>query len=266
MLRQDASDYVYYVFPSWAEMPYAWHDLPQLISDPFSSPHINDNTKRSLSKLFETPEATHATCRMIDGPCGGGIIEVPLIRQKSWWPNLILIQWADVVFDESQRYLANHATSLPFRVFFLEHHDGGAAEIGISPPKRTFPCGTSAENIESDVSQIFWCVGYQRGARKTNLITNELPLWANYFGFTVDLVDHLPANVREEVRPWFVSDEYEYRWFTVRSADERAGYNYAVVRYFALHLRFAVGPRMKWFHLIANIENSPNVRQTWLRK
>lgn len=250
----------YFVYPSWAQFSYRWDDLPQLLGNPLASPYTDPAsarysraTKVQYWKDFGWPTENIEKARFFNGPCGGGIICGPRGR---WIPTRILGKEANLV--TSPLTVRSGATS--FHVCYLEPYDDRLRDY-FAGKKRTklYLCKSTPEHIESDPNGIYWAVGIKKG-RRTIDATSQLPEWAQAFDVEVRQLPEVPRILRDEMSPWFAPLDADFVWFKVTGEGNGAGYHYAIVEYLAMHLRWVVGPRMEYMHLLSRIEGKPRVR------
>jgi hypothetical protein len=253
----------YTVYPSWAELSYRWEDLPRLFADPLASRYFQGREKDINYFLSLGFPSEIKPCKLIDGPCGGGIVSEERVPRGKWLPGFILTKEANNCSPNAMRLAMD---TLPFCVSYLEPFDDRLRDY-LRGKKRTklYLCSPTPEHIEADPKGIYWVVGVKKGRRKLEAL-EHLPEWAKAFGLEVTSLPTMPEILREEISSWFTTPDVEFRWFTVHGGGNGAGYHYAVVLYFSLHLRFVIGPRMKYMHLLASIEGKPRVRVNWPNK
>jgi hypothetical protein len=263
VLRRERDRY-YFVYPSWAELSYSWEDLPRYLSDPLNCPLIRDDPNRQRRDWRELGFPIPAKpFDLISGPAGGGIVRAHIRRRERWLPGIILGTEANIC--PAQGTITVPDESAP-AVCYLEPMDTGAWQFGAGERKKLYLCSASPEHAYSASDDVYWVLGYRK-AKKEPKGVSELPQLASHFGLTAAEVPSLSASLRDEVAPWFVSPDYEYKWLRVEGGEQTVDYQFAVVLYLALHLRKVAGPRLSYMHLVADIEGRLNIRGPyWSRK
>jgi hypothetical protein len=263
MLSGEA-DRIYIVYPSWAEFSYRWEDLPRLLSDPLASSYTDPNcggytkeNKVEYWRSLEYPTENISPAIIINGPGGGGIIYVDKIPPGGrWLPIIILRKEGNMPYRPN---VHGPRDKFPFKVCNLEPFDHPILALAAGKRIKMYLCSATPEHIDSDPEGIYWAVGRKKG-RKNMVELDHVPKGAKALGIEASRLSEAPEIIREETASWYVNPEYEVIWFSVHGGINGAGYQYAVVLYFALHLRSVIGPRMDCMHLVASIEGKPRVR------
>jgi hypothetical protein len=261
MLRREPH-HTYYVYPSWAELSYAWSDLPQLLADPVNSRYFreNPNLRRGDLQAFGFPR-TIQPFELINGPGGGGIILAHAASRERWLPGLILCEEANLRAPTAMALLPEH---LDPQVYYLEPMDEPGSELGLGKKKKLYLCHATPEHAEAAEAAVYWVIGVERAAKRVKGL-EEVEGLARRFDLAVSSLQ-VPEALRQETEAWFISPEYDYTWFQVQGGGDGFGFHFAVVLYLALHLRKVAGKRMHCMHLVADIEGKTNHRLQWYKK
>ena len=272
------TDRNFVVYPSWAELPARWDELPGYFADPLGSGFL----KPSFDfQRFGYPE-TVQPFQLLDGPVGGGLV--------AWWgdpyrgrflPLCVLtgsrtyapadeadqfLNGANLLEPNGVRNLSpDHDPHDPW-VCFLEPHENRLWKLGIGKRTRNYNTSLSYEHVDAAEESVYWIVRYKRPRARELLGLEELPEWSKAFGVKARRLDMPPGKVAAETEPWFTNPGYQSAWFQTTCDDTGLGYQFAVLVYIGNHLRHVGGASMDSMHLIAQIEGRPNFRHRWSRK
>jgi hypothetical protein len=260
MLRKE-TDRNFLIYPSWAQIPAKWADLPRLMADPLGSGLLQ---RHFDPKEFGYPDVPQEHA-FIPGSEGNGIIVLyndPRVQSK-WLAGRVLreAQWLNPngmrAFDEAQR------EPQPF-VCYIEPMVGSGWWIGVAKKPIIVVVNLSYEHVEAAGDSVYWLVRYQRTSRGQELKRiADVAGWAANFGITVRRAEQFPEAVQAEAAGWFINPECASVWFDVFTPDDGIGFNFAVLVYIANHLRWIAGPRVKSMHLLAQIEGRPQICSRW---
>ena len=261
MLRKEI-DRNYVVYPSWAELPAKWADLPRLLADPLRSGFLDPNFD---ARRFGYPEQIQPY-EIVSGPEGGGIIMWRGDPTRGRWlpltvltkeANLRLPSGSDSLYQASDLYVA-----------YLEPMGEPGWQMGLAKKPLNIRPALSPEHAESAGDRIYWVAQLQasvqafEGAQGLDVncyLGNALRAPSRCLVGPPDLLD-------AETEAWFPNPEYQSAWFEVSGDGDGIGYHFAVVVYIGNHLRWFGGPRMDSMHLVAQIEGKPNPCRRWTRK
>jgi len=260
----------YIVYPPWAKFSYRWEDLPRLFANPLATSYTDPisalysrESKEQYWRDLGWPTEYIEPARLINGPVGGGIISVKRVPNGKWLPLAIFIKEANI---RSPNVLMNSLNKLPFDVTYLEPFDSPLRDYlhGKLRPK-IYLCDPTPEHITSDLEGIYWVIGIKKGR---NIIQGieQLHDWVSAFGIEIFALPETPEILRAETSPWFIDPDIDLLWFRINGGGNGAGYHYAVILYTSMYLRYAIGPRMKYMHLLANIEGELRIRENWFKK
>jgi hypothetical protein len=244
----------YIVYPSWAKLSYRWKDLPRLLSDPMHSGYMPPG--RDLQYFLDCgyPIAPQPFT-MLDGPVGGGIIEWEgdphAGRGWRWLPIIILRSEADLRPPNGML-----GQKLDAQVVGIEPHGGG-----LERPK-LHTCAATIEHIDAADDDVYWVLcSSSKGDRIKGL--EALPEWAKSFGLAVERMSDVHPAVREQFDSWIREPEFGRRWYRIVGGGDELGFHFAVLVYFAYHLRWLAGKRIVSMHLVSCIEGKPNMLPSW---
>ena len=269
MLRAE-ENLIHYVYPSWAELPYRWRDLPSILARPLESGYLDSNDLRYMEEGIFSRNAEPIA--LIDGPEGGGIIVAPhkrdprnpyLVAPGCWLGEAVLSNNVDI---SGLRGTRASAQRLVVKVCYLEPRDDPVLRLaGMAKRPKLYVPSASIEHADSAGQDVYWMVEFLEGKQEIRGL-NDVSTWAQHFQYHVERLDGMPTSLREETSSWFSNPSFRFAWFRVQSKDEGAGYQFAVMLYIALHLRKVAGRRMQSMHLVAQVEGRPNARKNWSRK
>jgi hypothetical protein len=264
MLRKE-TDRHFIVYPSWAQLPVKWDDLPRLLPEPLKSGFIEPNFN---FRKYGFPERIQPL-KLFDGPEGGGIIHWRGGPRERWLPGIVLTKNANMCppngmdLFEMSAYDAGEPG-----VAYLEPMGEPGWQLGVAKkPLQLRPC-LSYEHVDGAGEMIYWVVRFKRprSGNKIDKWLNRVPEWAHAFGLEARRLPEVPSSIRSTTDPWFPNPEYESAWFEVSGEDDGVGYHFAVVVYIGNHLRWVAGPCVDSMHLVADIEGKPRIRVGWNRK
>ena len=270
MLTLD-KDRQFIVYPSWANLPYAWDRLPEILRDPKKSGFLQAPVLRQYP--VPPPRIDY-----LNGPAGGGIIVVHQTRRSQpadpddaalelpanqWLGTLVLASEANLREPNGRALVSED----PFRslVTYLEPYEYPAeVGLGLRPRTKLYLCAATPEHAASAGASIFWLASLERRKRRPSALA-EIIGWALPFGLRVTELSEIPERLRPETADWFGSPPaFDDMWYEVSSDGSSAGFHFAVLVYVALHARSVV-KQLRSMHLVANIEGQPLFRKTWHR-
>jgi hypothetical protein len=253
MLRKE-TERNFIVYPSWAELPAKWDDLPRLFADPLNSGFIQRGFE---PQRYGYPEQIQPY-EITSGPVGGGIIVWRGDPYRGRWLPLCVVGHeamlrlpcgTDKIYKDVQAEAA---------VFYLDPMGAPGWQMGLAKKPLNFRPVLSMLHADLAGAKIYWIVRYKRAKRAQELKRlHEIPSWANHFGLEARRLASVPEAVVEELSRWFADPAYDTAWFEVSGDDDGVGYHFAVMVYIGNHLRWVAGPRMERMYLIADIEGQP---------
>ena len=168
MLTLD-KDRQFIVYPSWANLPYAWDRLPEILRDPKKSGFLQAPVLRQYP--VPPPRIDY-----LNGPAGGGIIVVHQTRRSQpadpdnaalelpanqWLGTLVLASEANL----RSPMAAPRVSEDPFRslVTYLEPYEYPAeVGLGLRPRTKLYLCAATPEHAASAGASIFWLATLER--------------------------------------------------------------------------------------------------------
>jgi hypothetical protein len=250
-------DREFYVYPSWAELPYTWERLPGLLWNPRKSGFLQGD-------YFADFPLTPPRIEYLDGPGGNGVIVVHKQREERWLGVLVLCSHANIRLPSGRALIPED----PFGVLvtYLEPYDNPLeVSLGLRPKPKLYLCGATPEHAASAGNSVYWLASLDKRKRNSSTLA-EVPRWASSFGLSVTELPGIPEQLRSETSDWFVQPaEFDQVWFHVSGGDTSAGFHFAVLVYIAFLARSTV-KRLYAMHLVADIEGQPRYRKTWHRR
>jgi hypothetical protein len=245
-------DREYFVYPSWADLPYSWDRLPALLSDPKNSGFLSPG--RYADYPTQPPRVD-----FLAGAAGGGVIAAYTPPGERWLGALVLVSRANALIPSGRALVP--ADPFGPLVTYLEPRED---RIGPRTRPKLYLCGATPEHAAAAGPEVYWLASVERGRGRADL--SGVPAWATAFGLSVHECPDVPDDLRAETTDWFVQPgEFDPTWFRVSGGGERAGFHFAALVYVALHAR-SVTKRLHAIHLVADIEGRPNFRKTWHRR
>jgi hypothetical protein len=256
MLRQEI-DFKYIIYPSWAVdgYAYAWHDLPAVLADPLSTGRFERPDEFDKYRSLYSPPT-----RFVDGPRGGGIIiEGPAPRAAS---NIVLNQGvANVRVPDDMRPFNE---VFPTYVALIEPFDGLGGLFQTGKRARNYPVRATVEHAAHTEGHLYWVFSLSKLPGSLAPLDDVATL-ARGFGLIASPTGSIPAKVGKDVEPWLVNGNEVQSWFQIEQGDDRLGFQFAVLLYAATHLKRSMR-RLKWAHLVGQIEGRPNPRLIAMRR
>lgn len=271
MLTLD-TDRQFIVYPSWANLPYAWDRLPEILSDPKNSGFLQAPVHRDYP--IPPPRIDY-----LNGPAGGGVIVVHQTRHRlpadidnpalalpvnQWLGTLVLVSEANLREPNGRALVPSD----PFGslVTYLEPYEYPAeVQLGLRSRPKLYLCAATPEHAESAGTSVFWLTSLERRKRRPSALA-EIRGWALAFGLCIMELSETPDRLRLETADWFGSPPaFDDMWYEVSGDGSSAGFHFAVLVYLALHARSVI-KQLRAMHLVANIEGQPLFRKTWHRR
>lgn len=254
----------YFVYPSWANPPYLWDELPQLLHDPLNSGLIENTDPEYWAKLGYQPE--NPEFQFLKGAFGGGVFWVedhpleidhssPIPTSKRWLYQNVLSSGDTQLTCVDE--LLPYSREVGCSVDYLEARETAETSLGLAPKPKTYSINGTIEHLGVDIDHIFWAVRIKRGKRTIKGLTELAPI-ASDFGIELNLMNSPDEKLSSITEPWFVHPDRETQWYEVRSQNEGVGFHFALAVYAGFHLRYIGGPRIRSIHLIANLESKFN--------
>lgn len=254
MLRHER-EVLYCVYPSWAEHTYSlsWKELIIVLRDP-----TKDALGRELMVDFsisgQLPKE-QLDFEQVDGPVGGGIL---VRRSISPWIGLAILRKAGANFGPIEMRAAR--ATFPTYVTFIEPYSSSSSKsIGASKHRNAYVCGATAEHSESAGDNIYWAFDVKDGL--TDVEIASIITLAASFGMAaiLSLPADLPVPFQQEMQYILNQTSDKLTWFNIKCIDDRAGFHFSILLYVGLHVR-RTSRRLKWVHLVAQIEGRPRIR------
>ena len=251
----------YRVWPSWANaFSFHWSDMVSFMENPVASGRLNWNAMQSLREGVLVNETDIQA--YYPNPCGNGVFSFRR-QQRAWIGEKMF--WAEaeccgvagmemIRFDEVAKVAYYHLRG-----------DSGLRFLGEGRKKPAeYRCYGSLEHVDASAGRIYWLADVAPSTRNAVHGMESIPEVARGFGMDaapVAVADIEPA-ILEEIQPWF-PNRADMAWFEVSGGESKAGVQFAMMYYAALHLRSVAGKRIRSMHLISQIEGRPNVRYQW---
>lgn len=238
----------YYVYPSWLTGPVAWEDLPAWVKSLPAHPK-HQKFIHSPPKGYPPEALKIGACRLIDGPCGGGIVVADVVPGFGWEPLSCVYQWVhngsgcDIYVKERWSWMTI--------VTWLEQQNECGWELGVGRKFKSYPIWTSEEHVQSAGDRVFWLIRQRKDGQKIPHI-EAVPAWARSFGVSCQPLPGCPAEMALEMAPALqrISQKEPY-WFEIKADSRDLGLYLSVVDYIGLHLAKVSRAQMGGVHVLA---------------